>query len=785
VDLEGYLDTALLHWLPDAGTGARGEGLVARQALDLLALKLANQLSDHWLDDTLREADAHPASWAGFNDLRRAIERNASGQPQHALTFARRAASGFAAAPNQPAWLRAKLEEVYAIHRLVNGRDCYKESVALQKELRARSYTWIEIQAALELSVCATMLGDFAAARAPLRHARELSASSYENLSIRAVGLEAALETVSGNAAVAWSMDRAGLAQCFSAGCLPQRRYQFYSDLSFIAQRSERWRLATAFADEGDRLISTTSNQSMTAMATYRHAMLASAAGLTVEAASAFALASQRFAEIPQDGADPIYRAEGEVSRATIEVSQGNLTQAKEHLQNASAWIEHIADVPVLLRYYQTLGLVALDEGKVDEAEKAFQKAIAVSRAGFSFGGTASQRASWAEETARIYKGLTQLVLRQRNQPAEALRIWDEYRASILRPGATLRIPTAGFSSASGSLSVVLTYAVFPTGVAIWLFDRGHLHHDWIDVSETELKAVADRFAEECADPASPSSALRRDGQWLYRRLIRPVEALLPPGASILLEPDGAISQVPFTALAGPSGRYFGGEHAISISLGPAPPLPSLPVTSRSRALVVGSPALSGDWTQNFPPLPDAVREARTVAGLFSRPTLLLSSEASYSAIRKELPGVDVFHFAGHAISDWSGGALLLADPPGAASLGAAEIETMPLRRCRLAVLSACTTAAGDGAAHVEGLAGAFLRAGARQVVAVRWRVDSSAARGYTETLYRSVLSGVPLERALHGAASALRERPDTSHPSFWAGFELYQAASPWILANR
>jgi CHAT domain-containing protein len=116
-----------------------------------------------------------------------------------------------------------------------------------------------------------------------------------------------------------------------------------------------------------------------------------------------------------------------------------------------------------------------------------------------------------------------------------------------------------------------------------------------------------------------------------------------------------------------------------------------------------------------------------TLAGLFSRPMLLLSSAASYAAVHSELAGAEVFHFAGHAISDGSGGALLLAGPSGAATLGAPEIEQMPLQRCRLAVLSACTTSAGDGAAYAQGLAGAFLRAGAWQVVAVRWKLERRA----------------------------------------------------------
>jgi len=775
-DAEAYLDIALTHWLPSAASG----DLFAKQAAEQLGIILKRDMDDRWLGDAVRQAAARPESWGGFRDLSLAIEASSAGQPHHALKLARLAENRFLKGMNQAAWLRAKLEEVYALHRLVNGRACYGQTEALKDGLRDRSYTWIEIQAELEMSVCATMLGKFSAARAPLMRVRRFPRSGYEGLKLRAAGLEAALETVSGNGAAAWSMDRAGLARYFAGKYAPQRGYQFYSDLSFIAQGSGRWHLAAVIAEEAENLIATTPNRSMTAMATYRHAMLAGAAGLEREASLAFFRAEQRFITNPADAAaDKIYRTEGEVSRAAIEASLGRLEQARSHLENVEAFIPQIADITVLLRYYQTLGAVQLNQGNVDHAEAAFRKSISLSQGGFSSRGTAAQRASWAEETAKAYRGLTGLLLRHRNQPEQALLLWNEYRARVLRPGVKLRIPRPKpFGTPS---PVVLTYCVFARGVALWLFDGEQVIWKWIDVPEAELRAVAARFAEECSDPGSPMPALLRDGQWLYQRLIRPVEDAIPPHATILLEPDESIAPIPFAALPGVANQYFGVNHPIAISLGPTSGRALQSVTRFSRAVVVGSPALSADWTSNFPPLPDALREAQDVAGAFAKPVLLVLSGASYAAVRQALGTADVFHFAGHAIADWSGGALLLADPSGAISLGASEIETLPLRSCRLAVLSACTTAAGDGAAHAYGLAGAFLRAGVRQVVAVRWKVDSSAARAYTEVLYRALLAGNPLERTLHDAASALRTRSATEHPSFWAGFECYESTSPWL----
>ena len=84
------------------------------------------------------------------------------------------------------------------------------------------------------------------------------------------------------------------------------------------------------------------------------------------------------------------------------------------------------------------------------------------------------------------------------------------------------------------------------------VFDGKQVIWKWVAVPRAELQSAAVRFAVECADPASTQVALARDGKWLSDRLIRPVEAVLPAGMRIVLEPDDAIEAVPFAALPGP-----------------------------------------------------------------------------------------------------------------------------------------------------------------------------------------------------------------------------------------
>ena len=130
--------------------------------------------------------------------------------------------------------------------------------------------------------------------------------------------------------------------------------------------------------------------------------------------------------------------------------------------------------------------------------------------------------------------------------------------------------------------------------------------------------------------------------------------------------------------------------------------------------------------------------------------------------------------------------AALIFAPPEAdeASLGddgflsVHEIYRLPLRECELAVLSAWRTNVGPRQPLEAGvtIAGAFLAAGARNVVASHWSVeDESTAELMTqffEELVKSDKSATPAE-ALHRARLRLRESRNWSSPFHWAPFVL------------
>ena len=106
-----------------------------------------------------------------------------------------------------------------------------------------------------------------------------------------------------------------------------------------------------------------------------------------------------------------------------------------------------------------------------------------------------------------------------------------------------------------------------------------------------------------------------------------------------------------------------------------------------------------------------------------------------------------------------------------------AEIARTELRS-ELVVLSGCRTALDNRADAPPGnalasLAGSFLAAGARGVVASLWPVGDAAAGALMEQLYFELGRGVEPAEALRRAQARLASDPRWGDPSRWAGFVL------------
>jgi CHAT domain-containing protein len=341
------------------------------------------------------------------------------------------------------------------------------------------------------------------------------------------------------------------------------------------------------------------------------------------------------------------------------------------------------------------------------------------------------------------------------------------------------------------------------------------------------LAAVHAEYAPSpVLDESFPSDSAYR----LYTLLFGGIEDCIKSKSHLLLATDPDIFAFPFNALlTAPTapGAPFSNRNAAwlprsyAISL-----LPSvraiyelrvnvLPSQARQKFLGVGDPELRGPQRpgtqlslrslyvergvanlsalQDLPPLPESTKELRVVSAALSAPddSLLLGRDATERALRnRPLNDYRVISFATHAlvagdIEGISEPALVLtpgseATPANDGLLTATEIANLDLDT-NLVILSACNTAAADGAASgrgLSGLANAFFFAGARSVAVTQWAVFSEVAQTLgTGLITRSAgPDGV-------GVAEALRRtmvyyfsnaREDyRAHPRFWAAFSI------------
>jgi CHAT domain-containing protein len=108
--------------------------------------------------------------------------------------------------------------------------------------------------------------------------------------------------------------------------------------------------------------------------------------------------------------------------------------------------------------------------------------------------------------------------------------------------------------------------------------------------------------------------------------------------------------------------------------------------------------------------------------------------------------------------------------------LYAREIKDIPVH-AELVTISACESAgkktyAGEG---LVGLAWAFMRAGAHQVVAALWEVDDASTPQLMDDFYSELGKGKSAVDALHDAKlKMLRSNSQRNRPYYWASLQLY-----------
>jgi CHAT domain-containing protein len=440
-------------------------------------------------------------------------------------------------------------------------------------------------------------------------------------------------------------------------------------------------------------------------------------------------------------------------------------------------------------------GLATLlsEKGDFDQADQQFRAALNDLESQRTALAGPGNRVTYLAKLIRFYDRYIDFLV-DRKQPDRALEVAESSRARVLdeRLGKKLAHASAGVARmrdlARSSGSVLLSYWLGSKRSFLWAVTPGGITlYDLPPESQiAPLVAGYRSFIENLRDPLQSEYPA---GRKLTEILLGPVRPLLSSGSRVILVPDRSLYSLNFETLPDPENpsKYLIEHVTLEVA-------PSLDVLAEARVpakppdtlLLIGNPSQA---VEEYPTLPFAGAEMEVISKAFApkKQTVLAGAQAYPSAYRDARPAqFSWIHFAAHATANRTSpldSALILSrgvqpDDP-AYQLSAREVMNVPLN-ARLVTLSACRSAGAktySGEGQV-GLSWAFLRAGARSVVAGLWDVTDRSTAELMADFYDQLSRNIPPVDALrHAKLALLGGGKAYQKPFYWAPFQLYAGA--------
>ncbi len=420
-----------------------------------------------------------------------------------------------------------------------------------------------------------------------------------------------------------------------------------------------------------------------------------------------------------------------------------------------------------------------------------------------------------------------------------ALEVAESSRARVLaerqgvaRPG---RVPATAFVKlAARTRSTLLSYWLAPARSFVWIVTGDGIKAVTLpprDEIAALVRGYRDFVTISLADPLASTTS---PGNKLADVLLKPVldavptsptRLTSPTSPSIVIVPDDALHGLSFDMLplSSPQPHYWIEDVTVTVTPSLALAAESQPTRAHAERslLLVGDPA---HVDQTLPPLTFAGHELSGITKAFGGKTdTLRGAEATPRSVTARQPErYSLIHFAAHATASAESpldSAILLSPEPSAVgaarepplqlstSLQASKPPSLqPLEQAPgpkphdaglsyklyardvvalrltadVVTLSACRSAGGRayGGEGLVGFAWAFLRAGARQVVAGLWDVDDQSTALLMERFYARLGAGAAPAVALRDAKlSLLKSGGNFRKPYYWAAFAVFSAS--------
>jgi CHAT domain-containing protein len=444
--------------------------------------------------------------------------------------------------------------------------------------------------------------------------------------------------------------------------------------------------------------------------------------------------------------------------------------------------------VPMLEAMAGLAGLLA-DKGESEQADAQFRTTLTYLESQRAALARADNRMTYLAKLIRFYDRYINFLV-DRGQPERALEVAESSRARVLderlesKPAHPLVQAARMRELARSSHSVFLSYWLGKNRSFLWaVTPEGIMLHPLPAESQiAPLVAGYRSFIENLRDPLQSEYPA---GPKLSEILLGPVRHLLASAQRLVLVPDRSLHSLNFETLPDPDNPSKYLLERVTLELAPSLDIladPRSPASATDSLLLIGDPLQA---IEEYPRLPYAASEIDLISKTLppEKRTVLEGEHAYPDAYREARPGqFSWIHFAAHAAANQASpldSALILSRHGATYQLSARDVMNVPLN-ATLVTLSACRSAGAktySGEGQV-GLSWAFLRAGARSVVAGLWDVTDRSTAALMADFYRQLSQNVaPVEALRHAKLALLRGGKVYQKPFYWGPFQLYAGA--------
>jgi CHAT domain-containing protein/tetratricopeptide (TPR) repeat protein len=473
------------------------------------------------------------------------------------------------------------------------------------------------------------------------------------------------------------------------------------------------------------------------------------------------------------------------LNAALIAAGRKDLVRAEQLYR--SVLKEQSDDPTPMLDAESGLAELLVQTGRLDRADAQFRSAIALVESR-QVGLTRDEfKLSYLSSLIRFYQRYVDFLI-TRGQKEKALEVAESSRARVLdeelQTGAKTNreVSAAAFRQlARSSGSTLLSYWLAPDRSFLWVITPTGIDLHELP-PERQIAALVTGYRSFIEGLSDPLQSEYPAGKKLSEILLGPVRPLLASDARVIAVPDRALHSLNIETLPAPDhpSQYL--IERVTVAVAPSLGLLTAtrqPAKAQRSILMIGNPETA---VEEYPRLPFAAKEMELVGRNFApeRRAVRDGARAYPAAYREAKPErFSWIHFAAHATANRENpldSALILSRHESGYALSAREVMKVPLD-ADLVTLSACRSAgakmySGEG---LVGLSWAFLRAGARSVIAGLWDVTDISTPVLMGDFYEQLSKNeMPADALRHAKLQLIHSRMSYRKPFYWGPFQLY-----------